>query len=252
MFGNPSGDHFKQATTGYSTQYPAREIRDPDSTEHAIIQRPEFSPYVNNGGTTVAVAGKDFAVIAADTRLSLGYSIQTRNACKMTALTSKCVIASSGMQADMSVLFKRLQFKAEKYQNDHHKELSTPSAAQLLSNTLYYKRFFPYYTFNVLAGIDENGVGCVYGYDAVGSFERQKYGCSGSGSALVLPVLDSQVGNHNSTLPARDLTKDEAIELVRDTMTSAGERDIYTGDYIDMAIIDATGISWKRFDLKLD
>jgi 20S proteasome subunit beta 6 len=50
-----------------------------------------------------------------------------------------------------------------------------------LSNTLYGKRFFPYYTFNLLVGLDENNDGVIYGYDAVGSFDKLKYGVMGSG-----------------------------------------------------------------------
>jgi 20S proteasome subunit beta 6 len=67
------------------------------------------------------------------------------------------VLASSGMQADAAVLHKTLQIKLQMYQHQNGKEMSTPAIAQMLSNTLYYKRFFPYYTFNVLAGVDEKG-----------------------------------------------------------------------------------------------
>ena len=42
--------------------------------------------------------------------------------------------------------------------------------ASLLGYTLYMKRFFPYYCFNLIAGLDENGNGAVYGYDAIGSY----------------------------------------------------------------------------------
>ena len=43
------------------------------------------------------------------------------------------------------------------YQFSHGKPMSCVAMAQLLSNTLYYKRFFPYYTFNICAGLDSEG-----------------------------------------------------------------------------------------------
>lgn len=71
--------------------------------------------------------------------------------------SDKVVIVSAGMQADMQTLHKTLQYRHVMYQHNHRKPMSCPAMAQLLSNTLYYKRFFPYYTFNLCAGLDEEG-----------------------------------------------------------------------------------------------
>ncbi len=71
--------------------------------------------------------------------------------------SDKVVVASAGMQADMKTLHKNLHYRHVTYVHNHNRPMSVTAVAQLLSNTLYYKRFFPYYTFNLVAGLDEEG-----------------------------------------------------------------------------------------------
>ena len=92
----------------------------------------------------VAVAGDDYCIVAGSTRLSTGYSILTRNQSKILRLSERCVVASAGMQADRQALHKMLHTRHVTYQFNHRKPMSVNAVAQLLSTTLYYKRFFPY------------------------------------------------------------------------------------------------------------
>ena len=57
---------------------------DMDLTAHPTER--QFNPYTDNGGSILAIAGADFAVVASDTRQSEGYSIQTRYAPKVFRL----------------------------------------------------------------------------------------------------------------------------------------------------------------------
>merc|ERR1711988_1591019 len=54
-----------------------------------------FQPYEDNAGTVLGVSGKDYAVLACDSRMSRGYSILSRDVPKFTQLTDKCVIGSA-------------------------------------------------------------------------------------------------------------------------------------------------------------
>lgn len=45
---------------------------------------------------------------------------------------------------------------------------------------------------------------------------------------------------------------EDSLELMKDAFTSAGERDIYTGDFVDICVITSEGIRTIKFELKLD
>ena len=92
------------------------------------------------------------------------------------------MITSGGMVADIDALHKNLLTRIRIYKMQNKREPSPESIAKLLSNTLYGRRFMPFYAFNLLCGLDHRtGEGVVYGYDAIGSYQPVNYGCLGSG-----------------------------------------------------------------------
>lgn len=221
----------------------------------STTKHPSFSPYTDNGGTVVAIAGKDYAIIASETRLSSGYSIYTREQPKMFQIAPKSILGSTGCWCDALTFSKVIEGRVKNYLYEHNRPMSTPAIAQLVSIMLYYKRFFPYYISNIVAGLDEDGRGAVYSYDPVGHFDRGRYFAGGSSCTLIQPFLDNRVGlkNIKGFVPdAVDIPCDEALRIVKDVFVSAGERDIYVGDHVDIRVITADGIQQHKFDLRKD
>ena len=72
------------------------------------------------------------------------------------------------------------------------------SIARMISTILYGKRFFPFYVYNILGGLDEEGKGAVYSFDPVGSYEREFCRAAGAAQSLLQPFLDSQVSSLSS------------------------------------------------------
>jgi len=213
-----------------------------------------FSPYSDNGGSVVAIAGEDFAVIASDTRLSgHGYAILSRDQPKLFKLSDKTVLGSTGCWCDILTFCKVAEMRLKTYRHTHNKSMSTPAVAQMTATMLYHKRFFPYYISNILAGLDENGKGCVYSYDPVGHSEKNMYRAGGSAVSLLQPLLDNQVGLKNmENVDKTPISMERAINIIHDVFISAAEREIHTGDGIHLNIITKDGLQEQRLPLRRD
>ena len=129
---------------------------------------------------------------------------------------------------------------------------SVESIAKKLSTTLYGRRFMPYYAFNLLCGIGADGKGEIYGYDAVGSYDKLTYGVQGSGSELGAPILDNQFIGHNFKVKVLPESQEEVENTAKDIINSIAERDIYTGDNVELVTVDANGVRTKREPVRRD
>ncbi|KAI0483054.1 N-terminal nucleophile aminohydrolase [Xylariaceae sp. FL0804] len=236
------------------------------------LREHRFNPYTDNGGSTLAIAGADFTIMAGDTRLTSGYSIHTRHAPKVFKIggstssqdDANILLSVVGFAADGEALQERLDAVCKMYRYRHGKPMSVNACAARLSSILYGRRFFPYYVYAILGGLDEDGAGAVYSYDPVGSYEREQCRAGGAAASLIMPFLDNQVNFKNQYVPgsgvghelqerARNpLPRSEVEILVKDSFDSAVERHIEVGDGLQMMIITKDGIEEKVLPLKKD
>ena len=110
----------------------------------------------------------------------------------------------------------------------------------------------PYYAFNLLCGLDKEGKGAVFGYDAVGSYDKLTYGVQGSGVSLGAPILDNQFVGHNFMVKVLPENLQETENTAKDIINSIAERDIYTGDGVEVVTVKADGITYKREAVRRD
>ncbi|CAK7265679.1 Proteasome subunit beta type-6 [Sporothrix epigloea] len=231
-----------------------------------------FDPYTDNGGTTLAIAGDSFAIVAGDTRHTAGYAINSRFSPKVFKIggstsdqkDATIVLSVVGFAADGAALQERLDTVCKMYRYRHGKPISVHACAKRLSTILYQKRFFPYYTHAILAGLDEEGKGAVYSYDPVGSYEREQCRAGGAAASLIMPFLDNQVNFKNQNVPGSGvghdlqerprvaLSRPDVEVLVKDAFDGAVERHIEVGDFLQMMVVTSEGIEEIILPLKKD
>jgi 20S proteasome subunit beta 6 len=220
----------------------------------------------------LAIAGKDFTIVAGDTRHTTGYSINSRYSPKLFKIggttsdqsDATIVLSVVGFAADGEALKDRLDVICKLYRYRHGKPISVKACAQRLATILYGKRFFPYYAYAILGGLDEEGKGAVYSYDPVGSYEREQCRAGGAAGSLIMPFLDNQVNFKNQYIPGSGeghalqereripLGRTEVENLVKDAFDGAVERHIEVGDNLQMMVITSSGIEEILLPLKKD
>ncbi len=193
---------------------------------------------MQTGTTTLAVSVDAGVILAADKRATMGHLKASKEAQKVFELadTVGLTIAGSVGDAQRIVRIMRSQLKLKKLES---KELSVQAAATLLSNILQGSKMMPFMNQFVVGGYDDNEGGIIYDLDPLGGLmDHTNFTATGSGSPTAYGVLeDSYEGG---------MTIDDGIELAVRAAQAAMERDVASGDGIDVAKITSAG--YRRLD----
>ena len=191
------------------------------------------------GATTIGVVCKDGVILASEKRVSYGYLVMSKGGKKVFKITDSIGVACAGIVSDMQVLARDLEANAKLFNMDVGRKMSVRAAAKLLSNILFNRRMAPLITQTIVGGVDDEGPS-IYILDVLGSVLPDDYAVVGSGTEIAMGVLED---GYN-----KEMTVEEAKKLVIRSIKSAINRDVMSGDGIDLLIFTKEGAKEESVD----
>jgi proteasome beta subunit len=186
------------------------------------------------GATTIGAIFQEGVILASEKRVAYGYLIVSKGVKKVFKITDQIGAACAGLVGDMQILTKEVEAQANLYSMDVGRKVSVRSAAKLMANILFNRRYAPLITQTIVGGLDEEGPS-LYVLDVLGSLIPDKYAAVGSGTELAIGVLEEAY--------KEDMKLKEIKDLVTRAIKSAISRDVMSGDGIDFLIITKEGVT---------
>ena len=202
---------------------------------------------LKTGTTTLALMCKDGIVLAADKRATSGYLVANKKFDKILNITDNIAVTVAGTVSDVQLLAKYIKAELKLKQIRTDRENTVKEAANLLAMMVYNNirklSLIPGISHFIVGGRDETGYH-IYDLSPDGSIaDIDDYNTTGSGSVMVYGVLE--------TLYKKNMSVDEGIKLAGKAVNAALQRDIASGNGVDIVTITNEGIK-KVFSKETD
>ena len=183
------------------------------------------------GATAVGITYDQGVVFASERRIAYGNFLVSKTTQKTFQITPKVGATCAGLVADMQILSLQISALAKIRKMELKREIPQNSVAKMMSNMMYERRFFPLLTQVIVGGVVDKP--SIYTLDPLGSVLPDEYAAVGTGAEMALGVLDPQF--------KEKMTEQDAKELAIKSIRSASLRDSFSGDGIDMLVINNEG-----------
>jgi len=201
---------------------------------------------IKKGTTTIGLVCKDGVVLAADRRATAGGMVVGKKTEKIQLINERMAITMAGTVSDAQLLTKLVKAELKLKEIRTGRNANVKEAANLLGGMVYENirrmSMIPGISHFLLGGTDTTGE-YVYDLFADGSITKvDDYVSSGSGSVFAYGVLETSYH--------KDMTIDEGVKLVIKSINAALQRDIATGNGVDVVKITKDGVK-KVFEQEI-
>ncbi|XP_073947568.1 proteasome beta1 subunit [Choristoneura fumiferana] len=201
---------------------------------YADPSMPEWMSAAHSTGTSIMAC--EFAggvVIGADSRTTTGAYIANRVTDKLTKITDHIYCCRSGSAADTQAISDIVSY----HLNFHKMELGEPPLVQTAA--AIFRELCYNYRDSLVAGIlvagwDKRNGGQIYSVPIGGMVQRQAVSIGGSGSTYVYGYVDANF--------KPNMSKDEAVKFVTNTLALAMLRDGSSGGVVRLGVITEKGV----------
>ena len=207
------------------------EIGEFTDTDQRLAAAEDEDKEMKTGTTTVGLSTEDGVVMATDMRASAGRMVSSKDVQKVEQIHPNAALTIAGSVSAAQSLISSLRSEASLYETRRGKEMSMEALSTLTSNFLRSGAFF--IVSPLLGGVDEDGAH-VYSLDPLGGLMEEDYAVSGSGSQYALGVLEQEYDE--------ELSVDEAKSVAAHAIQSAVERDLASGNGINVAVVTDEGV----------
>lgn len=168
------------------------------------------------------MAGKDCVAIGSDLRFGVQLQTLATDYKKIHKIHDQLFIGLAGLGTDAETLAQRFAFKHNLYRLREERDIKPSAFGQMVSATLYERRFGPYFCQPVIAGLEPDGTPYLCGMDSIGAQETAKdFMVAGTATDSLLGICES--------LWRPDLGPEELFETVSQALLSGQDRDCLAG-----------------------
>lgn len=196
---------------------------------------------LKTGTTILGIVCKDGVVMAADRRSTAGSLVLSKNVQKAVQVNDYLVMSGTGNASDVEMQKKIIAAQLRLKELRSKTRPTVKQAAHLIGMTTYQNIRHPSMIASIVgtlvAGVNEDGTTELYTIEPAGTAMKvEDYDANfGSGMPFVLGLLERQY--------KKDITVSQAVDLAVEALKSSTQRDVGSGNGIDVFTITKNGIS---------